>query len=294
MPPPPDSPPDMELLLPIAEKWAYGILGLPRAHRPDAKSVNLPDTQSSVSSPGPSSGGIPEHWGTPRFFSATCASAEGVWQPTIAGASWMSSSFSIAATMNSAKSTRRVMLLSRMGSPTCSAPHRQALALAFLEVASAHDRPPRVAGEHPPARLHLVVQVGEPSESREPAEDVHDHLELPRVHVLAVAGDVPPAREHEARPGRRLVEHRLGRPRRIPVDPTGHQHGEHRVTARDRALDDLAVVCCTRDDADAPLEPRRASPRSARRHTPTTSSPGRARAAPCTARASRKLRRCRP
>jgi len=29
VPPPPDSPPDMELLLPIAEKWAYGILGPP-------------------------------------------------------------------------------------------------------------------------------------------------------------------------------------------------------------------------------------------------------------------------
>ncbi len=50
---------------------------------------------------------------------AACASAEGVWQPTIAGASWTSSSFSRASTMNRAKSTRRVMLLSRMGSPTC-------------------------------------------------------------------------------------------------------------------------------------------------------------------------------
>ena len=29
LPPPPDRPPDMALLLPIAEKWAYGILGPP-------------------------------------------------------------------------------------------------------------------------------------------------------------------------------------------------------------------------------------------------------------------------
>ena len=50
---------------------------------------------------------------------AACASAEGVLQPTIAGASCTSSSFSRAATMNKAKSTRRVMLLSRIGSPTC-------------------------------------------------------------------------------------------------------------------------------------------------------------------------------
>ena len=50
---------------------------------------------------------------------AACASAEGVWRPTIAGASWTSSSFSRASTMNRAKSTRRVRLLSRIGSPTC-------------------------------------------------------------------------------------------------------------------------------------------------------------------------------
>jgi hypothetical protein len=36
------------------------------------------------------------------------------------------------------------------------APHRQALALALFETASAHDRPPRIAGKHagtlPPGR----------------------------------------------------------------------------------------------------------------------------------------------
>src|SRR6185369_16847760 len=50
---------------------------------------------------------------------AVCASAEGVCRPTIAGASWTSSSFCRASTMNRAKSTRRVRLLLRMGSPTC-------------------------------------------------------------------------------------------------------------------------------------------------------------------------------
>src|SRR3954454_3406142 len=94
-----------------------------------------------------------------------------------------------------------------------SAPHGQALTLALLEVAAAHDGPPRVAGEHPPARLHLVVEVGEASETRERGEDLHDRLELPRIHVLAVARDVPPAREDEARARRRVVEHRLGRSR---------------------------------------------------------------------------------
>ena len=44
--------------------------------------------------------------------------AEGVWQPTIAGARRTSSSLVIASTMNKAKSVRWVMLLSKMGSPT--------------------------------------------------------------------------------------------------------------------------------------------------------------------------------
>src|SRR6185436_1818021 len=52
-----------------------------------------------------------------RLVAAACASADGVSRPTIAGASCMSSSFSSASTMNSAKSTRRVRLLSRTGSP---------------------------------------------------------------------------------------------------------------------------------------------------------------------------------
>jgi len=52
-------------------------------------------------------------------IAAACASAEGVRQPTIAGDSWISSSFSRASPMNREKPTRRVILLLRMGSPTC-------------------------------------------------------------------------------------------------------------------------------------------------------------------------------
>src|SRR6266545_2985802 len=131
------------------------------------------------------------------------------------------------------------------------APHGQALALALLEVAAAHDGPPRVAGEHPPARLHLVVEVGEASQTRERAKDLHDRLELPRVHVLAVARDVPPAREHQARARRRMVQHRLGRSRRVPVDASRDQHDEHPVAPGDRSLDGIGVVRRSRHDRDA-------------------------------------------
>src|SRR3954466_12778959 len=106
--------------------------------------------------------------------------------------------------MNNAKSTRRVMLLEDRAAHV-PAPHGQPLALALFEVAPAHDCPPCVAGEHPLARLHLVVEVRESSEARERAEDLHERLDLPRVDVLAVASDVPPGGEHETRSWTRVV-----------------------------------------------------------------------------------------
>src|SRR6185369_13088515 len=135
-----------------------------------------------------------------------------------------------------------------------TAPHGQALTLALLKVAAAHDGPERVAGEDPPGRLHLVVEIGEASETHERAEDLHEGLELQRVHVLAVEGDVPSAREDEARAWRRMVEHRLGRSRRVPVDASRGHHDENPVASRDSALDDLAVVGRSLDDSDVPLE----------------------------------------
>src|SRR5690349_15731458 len=135
-----------------------------------------------------------------------------------------------------------------------AAPHGQALTLALLKVAAADDGPPRFAGKDPPGRLHLVVEVGEASETRKRAEDLHEGLELQRVHVLAVEGDVPAAREDEARAWRRIVEHRLGCSRRVPVDASRGHHDENSVASRDSALDDLPVVGRSRDDGDAPLE----------------------------------------
>jgi hypothetical protein len=154
--------------------------------------------------------------------------------------------------MNRAKSPRRVRLLLRMGSPTCRL-HTGRPWLSPTSRSCRARRSARVAGEHAPARLHLVVEVGEASEAREPAADLHERFELPRVHVLAVARDVPPAREHEVRPRSRVVEHRLDRSRRVLVDPPRDQHDEHPVAPGDRALDDLGVVRRSRNDSDAPL-----------------------------------------
>src|SRR5216684_471617 len=104
------------------------------------------------------------------------------------------------------------------------APHRKALARAFFELAAAHRGPPRITGEHPAAGFDLVVEVHRPGQLAQPSEHMHLPLEPPRVDVLAVTGDVPSAGEHQPRTWWRRVEHRLGRPRRVPVDTAGDQH----------------------------------------------------------------------
>src|SRR6476619_4705086 len=124
------------------------------------------------------------------------------------------------------------------------APHRQALALALLEVAPTHDGPAGVAREHPSARLDLIVEVGEASQPREWPEDSYDRLELPRIAILTIPGDVPTAREHQPCPGLRVVEDRLGRSRRVAMYPPRNEHDEHPVAARDSPLNDPAVIGC--------------------------------------------------
>src|SRR5207248_4054179 len=84
--------------------------------------------------------------------------------------------------------------------------------------------------------------------------DLHDRFELPRVDVLAVAGDVPPAREHEASSGTGVVEHCLGCSGCIMVYATWDQHREHAVALRYGSLDDLGVVRRSGNDRHAPLE----------------------------------------
>src|SRR3954452_5745251 len=134
------------------------------------------------------------------------------------------------------------------------APHRQALAVAFLEVAATHDGPAGVAGEDALGRLHLVVDVDDPGEASETAGDVDQCLKPPRIDVLAITSDVPAAREHEPRPRLRVVEDRLGRSRRVTVYPPRDEHDEYPVAARDRPPYDLAVVGCTGHYVDPAIE----------------------------------------
>src|SRR2546430_1124849 len=134
------------------------------------------------------------------------------------------------------------------------APCRKARALAFVELAAAHDGPPRVAGEHAAAGLDLVIEVDRPDELAEPVQDSNLPFEPARVDVPPVTRDVPAAGEHQPRARCRQVEHRLSGPRRVAVDTPGDQHGEDPAALRYRLPDDLAVVGRPGYDGDAPGE----------------------------------------
>jgi len=96
----------------------------------------------------------------------------------------------------------------------CAGSTRAALAVALFEIATTHDRPSGVTGKHPPARFRLVVEVRD---------------------------------EDEARARGRIVEDRLRSPRRVVVDSPRDQHGEDPLAARNRLLDQPAVVRCSRN-----------------------------------------------
>lgn len=156
--------------------------------------------------------------------------------------------------MKSAKSTRRVRLLARIGSPTCRAPDGEALALALLQVAPAHDRPPAIALEHATTRLDLVVDVGEAENACERACHLQQRPELPRVDIPSVAGDVPSAGEDETCAWTRVVEHRLSSSGRVPVHAPWDEHDEDAVAAEHGTLDDVSVVGRPGHDRDPSSE----------------------------------------
>lgn len=135
-----------------------------------------------------------------------------------------------------------------------TAPHREPLAFTFLEIAPADDRPPRGAREDASAGFDLVVDVGEPKQPRDGPEDRERGLDVPRVDVFAVAGDVPAAGKDEASARRREVEHRLRRARRVLLHAPGHEHHQHPIAPGDGARDQLAVVRRPRHQRDAAFE----------------------------------------
>src|SRR3954454_16495389 len=133
-------------------------------------------------------------------------------------------------------------------------PHGQALALALLKVTPTHHSPPGVAGEDAAAGFDLVVQVGEAGEPGEWAADLYERLEPPGVHVLAVARNVPSAREHKPSTGRRMIKYGFSRSGRVPTESARNEHNQHPVAPSDCELDDLRIVCCSRNHGDPSLK----------------------------------------
>ena len=145
-----------------------------------------------------------------QLASAAYASAEGVRQPMIAGASWISASLSRAATMNRAKSTRRVMLLARMGSPTCRST-REGPGFRPLRVrCRARRSTVSLANTRRQASTWSSRSTARTSLPNPPGHNLP--FEPPRVDVPTVAGDVPATGEHQPRARCRQVQHRLRRP----------------------------------------------------------------------------------
>src|SRR5204863_4389905 len=129
-------------------------------------------------------------------------------------------------------------------------PDGRAVAGAFFQRPPRPNGPAGLARQDAPRRLDLVVEVGKAAQAGEAPADIDQGLELPCVDVLAVDGDVPPAREDESCFGLGVVENCLRRPGRIAVYATRDEDGEHAVAAGDRPLDDVAVVGPARDDGD--------------------------------------------
>src|SRR5215204_5529544 len=156
--------------------------------------------------------------------------------------------------MNRAKSTRRVRLLARMGSPTCRL-HTGRPWLSPSSRSLPRTRVQRVSLANTRRQAYLVVEVGEASDAPGPAAELHERFEPPRVNVLAVEADVPPRREHEAGARTRVVENSLRRSRRVSVDAPRHEYYQHSVAFRYCFLDDLRVVRRSWDERDASFEP---------------------------------------
>jgi hypothetical protein len=92
--------------------------------------------------------------------------------------------------------------------------------MAFLNyiLLATHARQPGqsgVAGEHPPASFHLVIDIHDAGEPSEPARELLLSFQGRRVHILAVTRDVPATGKNVARPRLRVVEYGLGGSRRV-------------------------------------------------------------------------------
>src|SRR4029079_6240635 len=103
--------------------------------------------------------------------------------------------------------------------------------------------------------LDLVAEVGEAGEPGEAPADGDERPELPRGHVLARAGDVPPAREDQARPRLGMIENRLRGPGRVPVHAARDEDDEDSVAARDGPAEYVGCVGGAGHARDAGLEP---------------------------------------
>lgn len=135
------------------------------------------------------------------------------------------------------------------------APDRYPLTLPLFQIASPHDRSAPVTGKDPAASFYLVIYICETQRLRHPGSHLHKGSEFPRVHILPVFADVPPAREDETRIRLCEVQDGLGRSRRVPMHSPGNQYRKHTVTPFHGLANHLPVVCSSREKRYTIFEP---------------------------------------
>src|SRR6266508_4264858 len=162
----------------------------------------------------------------------------------------MSSSFSRAATMNRAKSTRRVMLLSRIGSPTCLlqtgrpwlSPSSRSLPRTTVQRVSLAK-----------TRLHASTWSLRSAKRARRASGPPIFTSALSFHEYTSCPSRVMCQPHEntrRAPGGAWSSTAWA----VPVDTARDEHDEHPVAPSDGAPDDVGVVRGSGDDRDTPLE----------------------------------------
>ncbi len=152
--------------------------------------------------------------------------------------------------MKRAKSTRRVMLLSRMGSPTCLlhtgnpwlSPSSRSLPRTTVHRVSLANTRRHASTWSSISTMRVSRPIHRPKFSCLCKDG--GYTSLPSRVICQ------PQEKIEARPRLCVVEYRLGCSRSVVVSSPGYQHGEYSVATCNRLLDDLGVVRCSGNDSN--------------------------------------------
>lgn len=121
-------------------------------------------------------------------------------------------------------------------------PHRQAFAVALLEIRSAHHRPGPIGGEDAAAGLDLVAQIGKAKQAGNWVKDCHEKALAPWVDVAPIPADVPATRKDQPDISGGKIKDGLSGSRRIALHAPRYQNAEDPVASRHGLFDDRSII----------------------------------------------------